>query len=149
MQEEDRQELKKLLSELRTVHRLSPKAVLRFLSTDKVMLPSGIYRQRELAIMEATVKYLHENKGMGLSQIAKALGRDARSVWSAYHRAKSKVPAKLEQEGILIPLYVFQEQGTLKPIVSYLRHAHGLKFREIGEVLGRDTALVCAVYNRK
>jgi cyanate lyase len=151
MQERDRQELLRILRELKVGYRLSPRDTLRLLSTDKVMVPAGLFSLRRLGIMEANVKYLREDLGLGLSEIARMLGRDPRTVWVMYHQATLKMPERFEvKPGISIPISVFVgDSSPLKAIVSHLRHVHGLKFKDIGQILGRDTALVCTVYNRK
>lgn len=53
-------------------------------------IPSSIFRDRELSVLEAIVEYFKEKKQMKYSEIAKLLNRDDRTVWTAYQRAKEK-----------------------------------------------------------
>ena len=53
-------------------------------------IPTSIFRDRALSVLEAISEYLKEKKGMRYSEIAKLLNRDDRTIWTAYKRAKIK-----------------------------------------------------------
>ena len=53
-------------------------------------IPSYIFRDRTVSVLEAIVEYLKETKKLTFHQIAKLLGRDDRTVWTCYYRAKKK-----------------------------------------------------------
>jgi len=55
-----------------------------------ISIPTAIFQDRELSVLEAIAEYLKEKKGMRYSEIAKLLNRDDRTIWTAYNRAKEK-----------------------------------------------------------
>jgi len=55
-----------------------------------VTVPSSIFQDRELSVLEAMAEYFREKKGMRYSEIARLLNRDDRTIWTAYKRAKVK-----------------------------------------------------------
>ncbi len=57
-------------------------------------IPSSIFQDRELSVLEAIAEYLKEKKSMKYSEIAKLLNRDDRTIWTAYKRAKEKRNAR-------------------------------------------------------
>lgn len=59
-----------------------------------VNIPSFVFRDRDLAALEALVVYLKDSQGMTYAQIAKLLNRDDRTIWTTYKRAKQKLEAK-------------------------------------------------------
>ncbi|MBC8500796.1 MAG: hypothetical protein ISS25_01955 [Nanoarchaeota archaeon] len=58
--------------------------------TPKISLPSTIFRDRSVAVLEAVVEFLKEVKEMTYHEIAEALNRDDRTIWTVYYRAKKK-----------------------------------------------------------
>jgi len=59
-------------------------------SEEFISIPTAIFQDRELSVLEAIAEYLREKKGMRYSEIAKLLNRDDRTIWTAYNRAKEK-----------------------------------------------------------
>lgn len=55
-----------------------------------VAIPSSIFRDRSLSVLEVMVEYFREIKGMKYSEIARLLNRDDRTIWTVYKRAKEK-----------------------------------------------------------
>ncbi len=53
-------------------------------------IPTSIFKNRNLSVLEAIVVYLKEKKKMTYAQIARLLNRDDRTIWTAYQRAKKK-----------------------------------------------------------
>jgi DNA-directed RNA polymerase specialized sigma24 family protein len=56
-----------------------------------VNIPSFIFKNRDLAALEAIVVYLKDSQGLTYAQIAKILNRDDRTIWTTYQRAKKKL----------------------------------------------------------
>jgi hypothetical protein len=54
-----------------------------------VYIPVSVFSNRTLGVLEAVVVHLKES-GMRYSAIARLLGRDARTIWTAYNRAQRK-----------------------------------------------------------
>ena len=55
-----------------------------------VHVPSFVFRDRSVAVLECLVEYLHDNKSLSFHEIAILLNRNDRTVWTVYHRAKLK-----------------------------------------------------------
>ena len=54
-------------------------------------VPTFIFKNRDLAALEAIVIYLRDTHGYNYAQIAKLLNRDDRTIWTTYQRAKKKL----------------------------------------------------------
>ncbi len=54
------------------------------------MIPTEIFKDRTLSVLEAIVEYLKEQNGLSYHKIAEMLNRNDRTVWTCYHRAKQK-----------------------------------------------------------
>lgn len=53
-------------------------------------IPTSIFKNRKLSVLEAIVVHLKEKKKMTYAQIARLLSRDDRTVWTAYQRSLKK-----------------------------------------------------------
>ena len=53
-------------------------------------LPARVLQDRHVAVLEAIVEYLKEEKEMKYSEIAKLLNRDDRTIWTVYSRVRQK-----------------------------------------------------------
>ena len=53
-------------------------------------IPSFIFKDRRLSVLEAIVEYLKDEKKLTFHQIAVILNRDDRTIWTCYSRAKKK-----------------------------------------------------------
>ena len=83
----DKESLIQLLEKIITVTqgRIEEKYIKEKVPEDTI--PVEIF-SGNLSPAEAAVKYLKENAGMRLRQIALSLGRDERGIWGSYARAK-------------------------------------------------------------
>ena len=57
-------------------------------------VPLSILADRQFSILESITKYLKEEKGLRLIDIANLLAKDRRLVWTVYDRAKKKMQSK-------------------------------------------------------
>lgn len=55
-----------------------------------IKVPSSLFKDRKLAVLEALVEYLKDDKKMTFAQIAQILNRNDRTIWTVYSRAKLK-----------------------------------------------------------
>jgi hypothetical protein len=55
-----------------------------------INVPSFIFRDRSVAVLESLVEYLRDIKKMNYHEIAIMLNRNDRTIWTVYHRAKKK-----------------------------------------------------------
>ncbi len=59
--------------------------------TEQILdMPLRILQDRNVAVLEAIVEYLKQEKGLKYSEIAKLLNRDQRTIWTVYSRVKKK-----------------------------------------------------------
>lgn len=56
----------------------------------EVFIPSYIFKDRTVSVLEAIVEYLKENQGLSFHQIAVLLNRNDRTIWTVYSRVKRK-----------------------------------------------------------
>ncbi len=115
-------------------------------------IPSSIFRDTNLGIMEAVTKYLKEEQNLSFHQIAAILGRDDRVVWVTYNKAckKKKNPVNVHKPNILLPISIFcaQEHGPLESITQFLHDTHHLSFKQIADLLNRDNRSIWACYHK-
>ncbi|MFH2028209.1 MAG: hypothetical protein ABIJ08_03655 [Nanoarchaeota archaeon] len=57
---------------------------------NNLLIPSTIFRDRKISVLEAVVEYLKDEKNLTYHEIAVLLNRDDRTVWTCYSRAKKK-----------------------------------------------------------
>jgi len=142
--------LQKLIDELREKYSVGEKEILDIIKLGEQMtIPITIF-SKQLGGLEAVTKYLKENLGMTYSEIAREIGRDERTIWTSYKKAKEKQKEIFkEKEGILIPISIFRnnELTIFESIISYLREK-GIKYSEIARLLSRDQRNIRTIYIR-
>ncbi len=57
---------------------------------DNIPVPSSIFRDRSLSVLEAIVEYLKDQQHLTFHEIAILLNRDDRTIWTVYTRGKKK-----------------------------------------------------------
>jgi len=53
-----------------------------------ITIPTNIFNNRKLAVLESLVKHLKEKEEMTYKEIARELNRNERTIWTAYNRKK-------------------------------------------------------------
>jgi len=115
-------------------------------------IPLEIYTEN-LGVMEATIKYLKEEKNYNYSEIARKLNRDERTIWTGYKKALQK-----KKEGFMIinpkqniPLTILTDRTKtpLSQIINYLKKRHNMKTRQIADLLKKDYKTIWAANKRK
>ncbi len=53
-------------------------------------IPSSIFRDRSLSVLEVLVRYLKDEKKLSFHEIAVLLNRDDRTIWTVYSRGRKK-----------------------------------------------------------
>lgn len=117
----------------------------------ELKIPLSIFSNPDLGILESVVKFLKENQSMSFKEIANALNRDQRTIWTSYHIASRKLKAKFSRiEGqMAVPAYMFSERalGPLEALVIYLRDHEKLRFTRISSLIRRNYRSVWLSYN--
>ena len=124
---------------------------------DGIRIPIGVF-STPLGALEAVTKYLRENCGLRLCEIAPLLRRDQRTIWGAYRSSAAKHPAPFAtaqdsaaiDEGLAIPLSIFSDRsyGMLECVVAYLRENTTLSLTSIAAIINRDYSTVWTTCSR-
>ena len=141
----DKEELVRILNKITEKHNISESEIF-----STIEIPVSIF-SRELSSLESIVKFLIENKKIGISTVAMALNRDLSTIYQAYNSTKRKYPGKLDiRQGISIPVSIIAERklAVLESIVAYLKDSLNLTNHEIAAALKRDDRTIWTVYNR-
>jgi hypothetical protein len=119
---------------------------------EQLLIPVSVFNNSYLSALEAIVKYLHENKELRLSEIAKLINRDQRAVGVTYRFAsrKMKMVLKAPVSKYKLPVSVVAERklSVLESIVYYLKITHNLSYHDIAIIVRRDDRTVWTVYQR-
>ncbi len=141
-----------LVDELREKYDLTQENVARLVrkETKKVIrVPISVFSAK-LGALESVCKYLHENEGMKYSEIARAINRDDRTVWTACNKAKKKEENifVIDNSSEQIPLSVMNDERftILESLILHLKE-RGLSYKEIGLLLGRDQRNVWTIHS--
>jgi len=106
----------------------------------------------KLSPLEALVKYLKENEGFRLSDIATMLGRDKSTVWNTYRNAREKLRKRLDAETSTLFLPIDRFRGTplsiMEVVVTELREGQNMRFSVMARLLNRDQRTLWTVYDR-
>ena len=125
--------------------------------SNPTLIPSSIFRDRRLSVLEAIIKYLKEERQLSFHQIAGILGRDDRNVWTVYDRVRRKnlaldkeKPETIEISDELIPASIFLDRtvAVLEALVQHLKDVSRLNYHEIGMILGRNERTIWTAYAR-
>lgn len=118
-------------------------------------VPSSVFFDRDLAPLESISEYLKEEKGLTYHEIAVLVGRDDRTIWTCYSRAKKKRAASPKSAArignvVEIPLEIFKNRtfAPLESITSHLKEVADLSFHEIAVLLNRDDRTIWTCYSR-
>lgn len=118
-------------------------------------VPSYIFLDRELAPLESISEYLKEEEGLSYHEIAVLVGRDDRTIWTCYNRAKKKRAERpkghlMPVNVVQIPLNIFKNRSLapLENIAAHLKETAGLSFHEIAVLLNRDDRTIWTCYTR-
>lgn len=59
-------------------------------SPDDIFVPISIFENRKLSVLESLILYLKDTMALRMPKISSLLGRDNRTIWTVYSRAKKK-----------------------------------------------------------
>ena len=117
---------------------------------EEISLPIEIFNEK-LTVLESVVKYLKEEKGISLHNIADLTKRDERNVWGIYDKSNKKYPKRfiIKKSELEIPISIFEsELSALESIVYYIHDKLNLKFSQIAILLHRDQRTIWTSYSR-
>ena len=128
------------------------------LAAGSILIPTTIFVDRTLKILESVVEYLKESKSLSYHEIAALLNRNDRTIWTAYSRAKKKrqphVHAALPEQGMPDPVFfpssILSDRSVkvFERIVEFLRTDKSFTNHQIAVLLNRDDRTVWTIYSR-
>jgi hypothetical protein len=65
---------------------------------NEVLIPSNIFIDRKVSVLEAVVEYLKEQKDLSYHEIGVLLNRDDRTIWTCYNRVQKKRTSSLQEK---------------------------------------------------
>jgi hypothetical protein len=146
-----------LIENIAEKHNLSFQSLINLLDKTREkketnLIPSFVLRERELGILESTVKYLKEELNLSYHKIALLLNRDDRVIWVTYNKAikKKKERFVVREPNKWIPTSIFtnKDLGLLEVITTYLKDELNLCYHEIATLLNRDNRTIWTSYNK-
>jgi hypothetical protein len=146
--------IKGILNSLKDNQGISAVDVINYIrqnreKTEKI--PVSIFRHG-LSPLQATVKFLVENKGYTFSEAAKQLNRDQRTIWNTYHCANLENPKSIlpEETNFLVDISIFgnRKLSFLENLCVYLREKYSLNYHKIARLIGKDDRTVWTVCKR-
>ena len=116
---------------------------------EPMQVPISIFRNK-VGPMAALCIYLKDYRHLKLSQIARLINRDARSVWAAYSNSKPKSRPMKEDLRLTCSIEVFKnrERSVMENLVFHLKTVNNLTLTEIANLLGRSNKTIWCFYNR-
>ena len=117
----------------------------------KIMIPVSCFGS-DMGILEATVKYLKENKNLDFKEISKILNRRYTTISNTYAKAKNKKEEKFEKEtsDIAIEATALSDRNVspLYSVIKLLKEAYTMKFSQIAKTLARDQRNIASTYHK-
>ena len=115
-----------------------------------VLIPTEIFQQRPLTVLESLIYYLHEQKHLSFVQISALLKRERRNVKKAYRNAKLKYVSKEITQSLAVPVSLFSNRrvSAFESLVFYLKQNLNLSLQEISKLLNRSSSTIRVVYSR-
>lgn len=150
----NKKEIVNIIAErIKDKYKVSRKEILEMIKENEVNIPTSIF-SKNLGALESLVRYMKENLNMSYREIGEEIGRDERTIWTAYKKAKEKEISEpkettVERKEVEIPLSVIKNSKltVLESVILYLKK-EGFRFSEIAELLKRDQRNVWTVYKR-
>jgi hypothetical protein len=148
----NKKEITKIIIEkLKTKYNINRKEILKIISArEEIEIPLKIF-SKELGALESLVKYMKENLDMTYKEISEELGRNERTIWTAYKKAieKQKLPIKIKETEVFLPISMFENKNLtiLESVVVYLKKKR-MKYSEIAKLLNRDQRNIWTIYSR-
>jgi len=120
----------------------------------EILLPSTIFCDRNIGVLESVVVYLKEQHKLGFSKIGTLLNRNRKTIWTVYQRSIEKRttrPAKVKVvSNVFIPVSMLRDRSlsSLEVIVHYLATQTSLTNHQIAILLNRSDKTIWTVKDR-
>jgi DNA-directed RNA polymerase specialized sigma24 family protein len=68
------------------------------MNKEKIEIPTSVFKDRRVAVLESLVEYLKDIKNLSYHEIAILLNRNDRTIWTVYNRVKRKRAREKNEE---------------------------------------------------
>ncbi len=115
-----------------------------------IKIPLSIFCEKKLGVLEALVKYLREEEGLTLKEIALIIKKDNKSLWVSYNNARKKVKKPFVELNDFVPLRLFSGSrlSCFESIVLNLKDKYGVSYNRMAVVFGRSYKTIWTTYKR-
>ncbi len=139
-------ELRRLVAFLSSKFELEADEILS-LADDS--LPLMVFAQG-LPPLEALVRYMKDERGNTISEVAAILNRSPKTIWHSYRQSLTQPFHQSRSAGPNIPLRIFHDRrfSILEAVCHYLKEKKGWSNIRISRELNRDTRTVWTVLSR-
>ena len=142
--------IRMIAEELSERYKLSKSEISGIFNLNKESIPATIF-SKEIGGLEALCKYMHENLNMSYHEIALAINRDDRTIWTAYQKAVRKMsrPLEVKETRMILPVSIFKNRRltVLESAIIYMK-SKGLRYNEISNLINRNQKNVWTIYSR-
>lgn len=128
-----------------------PQEIERFVRLRQYAVPAGLFGT-DLAVLEVLALFLKDVHNLRHTDIAELLGRDERTVWSSYQRAKKKNVSVTDTDGrIRVPLTVFVDTplSLTEALVVHLKEDEGISLKDIAQLLNKSQSTINVLHARQ
>ncbi|MEM3373894.1 MAG: hypothetical protein QXE31_01605 [Candidatus Woesearchaeota archaeon] len=141
--------LNSLLNEIKEKNGLQEYEIKIYFEKKEIQIPCSIF-EKDLGILEAIVKYLHENLNLSFKEISKLIKRSHSNVISSYNNAVKKKKNLFNNINYKysIPLSIFEKKLTCFESICLYFKDRGLKLIEIAKLLNRNNKTIWTIYIR-
>lgn len=116
----------------------------------EILIPTSIFLDRRISILEALSEYLKEKYKLRYVEIAKLTNRDPRNIRTAYLRTKNKrTDRKVFENHAFFPLKIVKDRTKpiFESIIYYLRK-QGASNKALAIIFNRSEKTISTIYNR-
>jgi len=128
------------------------KKILNYIEEKEKKIPISCFKNKELGILEAVVKFLKENKKLDFEEIARTLNRSYTTISNTYRKAKEKQKEEFKEavEEIAVDPLIFSDRNVspLYSIIAYLKDSKQMRFSQIAKLLSRDQRNIASTYHK-
>jgi len=111
-----------------------------------IEIPLSVFRHGESGL-KAITKYLKEQKNLNYSDIAKALNRNPRTIWSSYDKTSKKPLVYEPSKTINTTVLADRNLSVLEAVAVHLKK-EGLSLKEISLELDKSPKTIWTVLER-
>ncbi|MAF36505.1 hypothetical protein CL622_05305 [archaeon] len=145
--------LETLIQQLKVDYQFSDDDILALVNKeDEILIPVSLFTHNPCTVLQATVKFLKDERFLSFSEIGKQLNRNERSIWGTYKGASEALGGNLilRPSKLFVPMSVFAKEqlSALESVVTFLKEHHHLQLSVIAKLLSRDNRTIWTVYDR-